>query len=129
MKTSLKINLILIGIIVSYLLIAVRGEHLGGPLGLFIFMNFFSKELIQGVVPSIGILLLIITLFINRKRLLYLMSMLFVYPTLILYIIELIHNKDFVDEITPVVSMIPFFILTVVGAIILLLKKENTSRA
>jgi len=32
MKPALKINLVLLGTIISYLLISIKGEHLGGPI-------------------------------------------------------------------------------------------------
>lgn len=119
MKTSIKINLLLIGIIISYVLIKISGEHLGGPLGLFLFMNLFSNDWLYGLVPVIGIVLLIAIMFSDRKVLLYGIAMLCLYTCLILYVIGLIRDRAFVDEVTPILSMIPFVILTIVGIIVL----------
>jgi hypothetical protein len=119
MKTWLKINIIIVIIIISYLLIAIRGEHLGGPLAIFLLINLYGKELIYGPIPIIGIFLLIISMFIDRKVILYVISMLCLYPFLIFYSINQVKNRQFVDPIIPILSMIPFVILTIIGGVIL----------
>jgi hypothetical protein len=114
MKRALKINIILIAVIISYSLIAVRGDVLGGPLWLFIFMGLFNNGgWIYFQIPFIGIILLIIAICIRNKKILYAVALLCLYPNLILYIIELVHNRH--NLVTPVLSMIPFFILTLIA--------------
>jgi hypothetical protein len=113
MKAPLTINFIILGTIVSYLLIAIRGEHLGGPLGLFLFMNLFSKEIFYGLIPVIGIVFLIIAMFINIKRALYIRAILCLYTCLILYSIIAIRNRASVDEVSTILSMFPFIIFSI----------------
>ena len=125
MKTSLKINIIILLAVISYLLVAIRGEHLGGPLALFLLMNLYSKDLIYGSIPIIGIFLLIISMFVKRKIILYGISIFCLYPCLIFYSIDQIKNRQFVDPVVPLLSMIPFVLLTILCSIMLLKSQKE----
>jgi hypothetical protein len=128
MKTSLKINIIIVLIIIAYLLIIIRFEHLGGPLAVFLLMNLYSKDLIYGSIPILGIFLLIVSMFANRKIIFYSISIICLYPFLIFYSINQIKNKQFVDPTIPMLSMIPFVILTIIGGVILFKSQKEISK-
>lgn len=108
MKTAATVNLILLATLISYLLISVKGEHLGGPLGLFLLFALGSKQLFYGIVPQAAVFLLITTMFVAKKRLFFAISMIVMYLLLIRSIDDL-----------QLVSIIPFFILSIIaGALI-----------
>jgi hypothetical protein len=126
MRKFINIEIILIFAIVSYSLIVIKGEHLAGPLGLFIFISLFNNpDWLYCLLPIIGLVLLVISVFSKNRFYIYILSLFCLYPALICYILDLIKDKQFVDEVTPMLSMLPFISLS----IFLLVKKCNIRSA
>ncbi len=109
MKKFINIKIILIFTIISYTLIVINGEHVAGPLGLFIFISLFNNpDWLYCILPTIGLALLAISIFIKRYIYVYILSLFCLYPALIYYVLDLIKDRGFVNEVTPIISMLPF---------------------